>query len=167
MTALILCLLFCQVLGAFAGALAAIWSEVAYVIAMKDGKIDIAERVHLEHIGRGLRFGMSLILLSSLALVILSYAVGTVIQPALTASYWIFIALALLIIGISWALSRRKFSFGLGSAAVLTAWWLLVYVTLGDISISFGAALALYFVLTAVIYAVLSAIRFFALQKNN
>jgi hypothetical protein len=165
MTSLILFLLFCQAFGAVIGIITAIWGEFAYIHAMHDGKLDVAERAHLSVIARGLRFGMTLLLLSSLGLVIISFALQGALQPAMTASYWIFIALALLVIVTSWALSRRKVSFALGSAAVLTAWWLLAYLTLGQLpTLSFTSAIALYVILTAVIYAVLRYIRVLALD---
>jgi len=163
MTALILLLLFCQVLGALVGVCTAIWGELVYIHAVRDGKIDTAERAHLNVIARGLRFGMTLLLIASFGLIVVSFILHVAVQPAQTASYWIFITLALLIIGISWALSRQNISFALGSAAALTAWWLLAYLVLGQFPLlSFGSAAALYVVLTVVIYAVLHLIRFFA-----
>lgn len=166
MTKLILFLFFCQVLGAFTGACTAIWGELAHIRAMRDGKVDTAERAHLRVIAHGLRFGMTLLLLSTLALTIVAYVQGETLQPALTTSYWIFTLLALLIIGFSWALSRRRVSFTFGSVAALTAWWLLAYLTLGRLPTSFGSAVALYVVLTAVIYGLLRSIRFFALHTR-
>jgi hypothetical protein len=156
MIALIFFLVFCQAFGAFIGAFTALWGEVVYMLAMRDGKIDAAERAHLRAIGNGLRFGMMLLLLASLALVIISYALHGALQPALTASYWVFITLALLIIIVSWALARKKISFAIGSAICFTAWWFLTFLTLGLLSIiSYGAVLALFTVLVAVCYAVL------------
>ena len=166
MTTLIFFFLFCQVLGAFSGVFAAIWGERAYICAMRDGKIDTAEQEHLAVIGKGLRFGMSLLLTASLALIVSAYTLHNALQPALTASYWIFITLALLIIGISWALSRRRISFVFGSAAAFAAWWLLAYLTLGRLPISFGSAVALYVVFTAIMYAVLRSVHFLALRKR-
>ncbi|MFA5942096.1 MAG: hypothetical protein WC798_00270 [Candidatus Paceibacterota bacterium] len=166
MTKLILFLFFCQVLGAFTGACTAIWGELAHIRAMRDGEIDTAERAHLRVIAHGLRFGMTLLLLSSLALAVVAYALHETLQPALTANYWIFTLLTLLVIGFSWALARRRVSFTFGSAAALTAWWLLAYLTLGRLTIPFGSAVALYVVLTAVIYGLLRTIRIFAVHKR-
>ena len=146
-----------QALGAVIGAFMAVWSEVAYVRAMADGVISNAENAHLVHLGRGLRFGLGLLLLASLGLVIDAYARELGVQPALTASYWILIALSLVIIYISWALARKKVSFALGSAAAFTAWWFLAYLTLGLLpGLTFGAAFALYVVATAIFYGLLS-----------
>lgn len=168
MAALVPLLLFCQALGASVGAFMAVWSEIAYIRAMRDGKIDVAERAHLHVLARGLRFGMTLILLSSFGLVVAAYLLHTALQPALTPSYWTSIALALLIIGISWALSRHRVSFVFGSAGVFTAWWFLAYLSLGRLpALSFGAAVALFVVATAMFYAVLQAGRFLVLRAQK
>ncbi len=167
MTALVPFLFFCQVFGAFVGAFTTLWGEIAYVRAMRDGTIDEAERAHLRIIARGLRFGMSLILLSSLGLVVVAYALKEALQPALSAGYWISISLALLIIGVSWALSRQRVSFALGSALVFTAWWFLAYLTIGWLPpLSFGAAVAYYVVVAALMYALLAFARFIVLDST-
>ena len=166
MTPLVPVLIFCQALGASIGASAAVFGELAYIRSMRDGKIDTAERAHLNSLAKGLRFGMSLLLVASFALVIAAYASHTASQPALTASYWTLMALAFLIIGISFALSRRRISFALGSAAVFAAWWFLFYLTLGQLpTLSFGEAAALYVVAAALLYAMLRYARLLALLK--
>ena len=163
MTTLVSFLLFCQALGASIGAVMTLWSEFAYLNAMRDEKIDVAERKHLDIIARGLRFGMTLLLLASLGLVVTAYTLHAAPQPALTPAYWVLILLALLIIGISWALSRRHVSFALGSAIIFTSWWFLSYLTLGWLPTqSFGSAVALLVVATAVVYALFHYIRFLA-----
>ena len=159
-------LFFCQILGACIGACLAVWSQYAYIRAVRDGKINIAERAHLDVLARGLRFGMTLILISSLALVVIAYVGHTALQPASTAGYWVFMMLAFLIIGITWALSCRQVSFEIGSAVALSAWWLLAFITFGWLSASFGSAVALYVVLTVIVYALIRLVHFFALHKN-
>lgn len=165
MSALVPFLFFCQALGASVGVFTAVWSEVAYIYAMRDGKIDHAERVHLNALAKGLRFGMTLLLLASLGLVVAAYALQDAVQPALSASYWISIALSLLIICTTWALSRKRISFSFGSAIVFTAWWFLAYLTIGWLPpLSFGSAVALLVLATAVFYVFLHYGRFLALR---
>ena len=167
MTALITLLVYCQALGASVGALTAVWSELAYIRAMKDGAIDQAERAHLDIIAHGLRWGMSLLLLSSLGLVVVAYVLDFSLQPAMTAGYWILTVLVFIVVIISWTLSRHKISFALGSATLFTAWWFLAYLTLGRLSpLSFGAAAAFFVVATAIFYAVLKSARFFARSRK-
>jgi len=169
MTELISLLVFCQALGASVGAFTAVWGEFAYVRAMRDGKIDIAERAHLRIIANGLRFGMMLILLSSFGLVIVAYVVQASFQPALSTSYWTLVVLAFLIIGVSLALARRRISFALGSAIVFTAWWFLAHLVFGWFpALSFGAVVAFFVIAVAIFYAVLGSARFlmFDLHKK-
>jgi len=163
MTTLISFLVFCQAFGALVGALTAVWSELAYVRAMRDGKMDVAERRHMDIIAHGLRYGMTLLLLASLGLVIVAYVQQNSLQPALTPAYWTLIVLALLVVGISWALSRRHISFAFGSAIIFTTWWFLAYLTLGWLTpLSFGSAVALLVVATAITYALLYYLHLFA-----
>ena len=159
-------LVFCQALGAFTGAFSTIWSEMAYVRAMQDGKIDKAERVHIYAIAKGLRYGMTLLLLSSFGLVYADYMLRTALQPALSATYWVFVSIALLVIGISWALSRKHLSFAFGSALIFTGWWFLAYLSISWLPpLSYGAAVALFAVATAIFYVVLKYNRYFVLRK--
>lgn len=154
---------FCQALGASVGAVTVLWGEFAYIKAMRDGRIDTAERVHMDIIAKGLRFGMTLLLLSSLGLVIVAYILQATIQPALTTAYWVLIMLALLVICISWALSCKKVSFAFGSAIIFTGWWFLSYLTLGWLpALSFSALIALLVIATAVTYALFYYIRMMA-----
>lgn len=159
-------LIFSQALGASVGAFTAVWSEIAYIRAMEDGQIDAAERAHLHVLARGLRFGMTLLLLASFGLVVVDYLLHASLQPALSPSYWTSILLALLIIGVSWALSKRRISFALGSAVVFTSWWFLAFLTIGQLPVlSFGSAVALLVLATAVFYALLQYGRFLVLHK--
>ncbi|MBI2025389.1 hypothetical protein HYT04_01210 [Candidatus Kaiserbacteria bacterium] len=160
MATLVSFLIFCQALGASVGAITAVWGELAYIRALRNGQLDGAERAHLDVIAKGLRFGMTLLLLASLGLVIVAYVLQSALQPALTPGYWTIIVFALLIIGVSWTLSRRRISFPFGSSIIFTAWWFLAYLALGWLSpLSFGSAIALLVVATAVMYALLHYIR--------
>lgn len=157
---------FCQALGALAGACMAVWGELAYVRAMRNGTVDGAERAHLDALARGLRFGMTLVLVSSLGLVIAAFLSRAEPQPALSDAYWTSIALALLITFVSFALSRRRLSFAFGSALLFTAWWFLAYLSTGLLpALSFGAAVALFVVAAAIFHFVLRAARSAALRR--
>ncbi len=167
MGTLVLFLISFQALGAFIGAFMAVWSEMVYVRAMRDGRIDAAEGAHLEGLVKGLRFGMTLLLLASFALVVVNYALRLPLQSALSPSYWTSVVLALLIIGASWALSRRYISFALGSAVVFTTWWFLAFLTIGRLpALSFGAALFVLVIATALFYTLLQYSRFLLLRKK-
>jgi hypothetical protein len=156
-------LVFCQALGAGVGAFTAVWSELSYVKAMRDGKIDVAERAHLLIIGHGLRYGMTLLLISSFGLIVVAYLKNATPQPALSASYWTLIALALVVITVSSALARKRLPFKIASATLFTAWWFLVYLSFGWFSLSFGAAVMSFIVTAVIFYAVLYYARLLAL----
>lgn len=159
-------LVFCQALGAVGGAASAVWGEIEYARAIRDGNIDAAERAHLKSIAHGLRYGMSLLLVSSFGLVVVAYELSASVAPALTASYWAFISLSLLIVAVTWALSKKRLSFAVGSASAFTAWWFLAYLTLGQFpQLSFGASIALYVVSTAILYALLRYARVLILAR--
>lgn len=156
-------LVFCQALGATVGVVTVVWSELAYVKAMRDGKIDTAERKHLIIIGHGLRYGLSLMLLASFGLVVVAYIERAQSQPALSASYWIFMMLALIVIVVASALARRRVSFGVASASLFSAWWFLAYLAFGWLPLTFGATVMAFVVATVIFYAVLHYARMLAL----
>jgi hypothetical protein len=156
-----------EALGSFVGAVSVIWSEVAYIRALRDGTVTDAERAHLKSIGWGLRIGMSAMLVSSIGLAIVAYTEHAALQPALTSGYWTFMILSLLIISVSWALARGRMPFALGSALVFTAWWLVTYLMYGWLPpMSLGGALAFFVVAATIFYALLSGLRLVSLRKS-
>jgi hypothetical protein len=167
MDALVSTLVFCQALGALIGALCAVWAELAYVRALRDGTIDDAERAHLAIIGNGLRIGMSLLLLSSFGIVIVWYVLGAKLQPASMASYWVLMFFALLIVVYASALARKKVSFEIGSAIIFSAWWFLTYLALGELpGFTFVAAVAAFMVAAAIFYVLLRWFRLLIVRKS-
>jgi hypothetical protein len=153
-------IVFCQALGALVGATTTVGGELAYLRARKDGHIDAAERAHLRIIAHGLRFGMTLLLIASFALVIVAYLLQTRTQPAVTPAYWMLIVAALVVVYVSWALSRRKISFAVGSAIAFTGWWFLAYLTIGWLpSLTLGATVGFLVVATAMFYGILGYAR--------
>ncbi len=160
MDALASLLVFIQSLGAVTGILFSALGEYFYVKAVRDGRVDAAERLHLLTASRGVRYGMTLVVLASFGLVITDYVRDVAVQPALTAEYWVFMTLTLTVIGFSWALSRKYVSRTLGSAITLSGWIFLVYMTLTRESVlSFGSVIALYAITTALLYAALHYFR--------
>lgn len=160
-------LVFCQTLGAFVGACSAVWAELAYVRAARNGRISVAERAHLSAIGQGMRYGMTAVLLSSVGLVTAAYFLHAEAQPALTASYWTFVVLSSLVIGVTWALSRGRIPFGVGAAIVFSGWWYLAFLTLGRLPpLSLGASLAVYAVATGLLFGILQYVRMLVVPKK-
>lgn len=161
MAALASFLVFTQALGAVGGVASVVIGELAYAKARQDGRIDKAEKAHLRSIVKGVQYGMVLILVSSIGLVLVSFMSGAQTQPALTVSYWVFMLLSLAVIIVSWMLSRKHVSFTFGSAVVFSAWWLIAYIAFGLMPmLSFGAAIAYFIFITALLYAMLYYVRF-------
>ena len=158
-------LVFLQALGAGLGAFMAVWGELSYLKAARDGKITEGEHAYLNAIAHGLRYGMALLLLSSFGLVVLAYARQDVPQPAVTLSYWMLIALALLVVSVARAFLRRSVSFPIASATLFTAWWFLVYLAFGQLPLTFGAAVAAFLVAAVIFYGILSYIRLLVAYK--
>ena len=153
-------LVLAQAAGAVVGAGGAIFAELSYFRVMKDGVIDSAERAHLVILARSLRWGMFVVLGSSVGLVIIAFASDAPIQPALTSAYWTLMTITLAVILSSWALSRRKVSFVIGSAVAFTGWWFITLLSFAQFPpMSFGASLALYIVAVAIIGVVLAYAR--------
>ncbi len=166
MTALVSFLLFCQALGAVIGISMTIWGELSYVKAVRDGRVDAGELAPLHSIARALRYGMTLLLTASFALVVSAYLTHAAPQPALTSSYWTLIVVALLTVISTWALSRKHLSFALGSTIAFTAWWFLGYLTAGWLPpLSFGAATGFLVVATGIFYGMLAYARMLAHPK--
>ena len=160
-------LLFCQASGAVIGVVCVVWGEIAYLRALQDGRIDTAERAHLSVIAHGLRYGMLLLLIATLCLEIVAYLARSVPQPAVTARYWIGTLLALLVIGMTWALSRHQISFALGSALVFSGWWFLFFFLFGLLPpLTFGAAAAVYVVTTVLFSWILWYVRFLVIPRT-
>ncbi len=162
-----LALALLQALGATIGAVGAVAGELFYFRAIRDGRIDEAEKAHLRGIAAALRLGMLVLLVASIGLVLVEYVSGAPAQPAFTLAYWVEMILVLLIIFFSWALSRKKVPFALGSGAAFAAWWVIALMVYGQLGFtSLGSALAVYVVSTAVIAAVLAYLRMLALPKR-
>lgn len=159
MTALVVLFAVGQMLGALIGVGSAVWSELAYMRALRDGRIDKGEKEHFKIIGRGLRFGMTILLLSSLGLIICAYVLQST-PPALTASYWLLVLLSALIIGISWAFAREALPFAEGSIIVFSAWWFLFYLVSGQLTLtSIGAAISFFILATVLLMVIVKGAR--------
>jgi len=156
----------CQALGAVIGVGSAILGEIVHARALRDGKIDRAEHRHMEMIHKGLRFGMSVVLLASFGLVVAAYEVEATPQPVLTVSYWLLMIFAFVIIAASWAMARKAVSVTKGSVVAFTAWWFLALLTLGRLPItSIEGGVASFLIALLLFGLVISANRHLARRK--
>jgi hypothetical protein len=138
------------------------FAEFFYTKAASDGIIDHHERKYLRHLFSGLRFGMSIVLVSSIALIVLEYLLPDSPQDVLSAPFWALQTLTLLVLFFAWLLSRKNAEWWFVSAAILTGWWMMLLIDLGylqQFQLTYFMYLLLYFVVSLVLSGVLSYIR--------
>lgn len=166
MSALTAFFVYTQALGALGGALAAVWGEIVYVRAVEDDCVTTAERTQLHVVAASLRYGMGMMLISSLALVVISYHSGAALQPALTGSYWLFMVLALGVVYIAKRMSEGRMAHLTGTAVLFATWWFLAYLSFGLVpALPFGALVALYLFASVVLFGVLQYVRTFFIHN--
>ncbi len=144
-----------QLMGAVVGAASAVLAEVWYLEALRDGKVTRKENKHIAVATHGLRFGMSLVLLSSLGLLVTDYLLGGGRSAVLTPSYGALFGIIVLIFAISWTMSKRPKTFAWGSLVTFSAWWFMVYLTLGALPIDSLVAAAGIFLGTLLLLSVI------------
>ncbi|MDR3546979.1 MAG: hypothetical protein P4M11_01655 [Candidatus Pacebacteria bacterium] len=130
-TQLIPLLAILNTLGALIGTGMTTFAEVFYTHAVSDGEIDHHERKYLRRLFRGFAFGITLVILSNIALIVFEYLVPYAPESVLTVPFWSLQILTLIIIFVGWLLSKRQIQWWLGSSAVLVAWWLILLIDLG------------------------------------
>jgi hypothetical protein len=118
-------------LGALIGAGVTTFAEIFYTEAAADGRIDHHERKYLRRMYRALKLGMSLVLVTGIALIILEYLVSDATQDVLAAPFWALQTFTLLIILLASLISQKKAPWGLASSGILTAWWMMLLIDLG------------------------------------
>jgi hypothetical protein len=161
MTLLLAIFAIVQAVGSVIGAGGSVLAEIFYIRAMQDGTLDAAEKAHLRMVADALRWGMLILLIGSIGLTLTSFVYDVPTQPALTHAYWTLMGLIFAVIFFSWALSRKKIGFLLGSAAIFCGWWYIALLVFGRLpALRFGEAVALYIVATALIACVLMYARF-------
>lgn len=113
-------------LGAALGAGGVLFAEVFYTKATADGRIDKRERAYFETTYWSLRWGMTTVLLTGIALIYIQYFLPDSPQAVLYAPLWIQNTLALFITVSAWALSRGMIPWWVGSALAFAGWWMML-----------------------------------------
>jgi hypothetical protein len=147
-------------LGAIIGTAFVTWGEIFYTRAAADERIDHHERKYLRHLFRSMKFGMLLVLISSVALVVLEYLVPTAPETVLTSPFWALQTFVWLILILGWLLSKDRVAWWFGSAAILVAWWMIVLIDFGFLdSYTYLVLIAAYVVVTFVLAGLLGYVR--------
>jgi hypothetical protein len=155
-------------IGALIGAGSVTFAEIFYTTAAADGVIDHHERKYLRHVYHGLTYGMVLVLFSGLALVILEYLVPNAPQTALAGPFWALETLTIAVLFFAELLSHKQTSWWLGSAAILTCWWMILLINLGVFSsYNFSVILFVAILATLLVAGVLQCLRLFLKKINS
>jgi len=112
-------------LGAALGAGGALFAEIFYAKATADGRVDHREHEWFHATFFALRWGMTLVLLSGIALVVVQYFLPNSPERVLHPALWAQNALSLLILGLAYALTKKRISWQTGAATIFAAWWML------------------------------------------
>jgi hypothetical protein len=155
-------------LGAIIGAGVTTFAEIFYTEAAADGRIDHHERKYLRRMYHALKFGMILVLLTGIGLVVFEYLVPDAPQDVLAAPFWAMETFTLLIILLASLISKKAASWGLASAGILTAWWMILLIDLGYLN-SFGYVflIIMYGIVTLLIAAAFGYLRVFLRSHSS
>jgi hypothetical protein len=126
LTALATILIFIHSLGAMLGAGGITYAEVFYTKAVADGHVDRKERDYFARSYFALRYGMTTVLLTGLALIIVQYFLPNSPDEVLYAPLWMQNTLALIVTFAAWALSRDFIPWWAGSSIAFAGWWMLL-----------------------------------------
>lgn len=147
-------------LGAGLGACAVLYAEWEYLQGHLGNRLSVGERRHLYATFFALRWGLSIVLLSALALIGIEYLAPVAPSVVVFAPFWASNTLALIIILSGTLLSRKRIPFPLGGGAALTAWWYMLLLSFIDTtSLSYGTIMMSYVYTTALIAFLLAFLR--------
>jgi hypothetical protein len=115
-----------HVIGAALGAAGVTYAEIFYTKATADGHIDRREYDYFSTTFWALRWGMTVVLVSGIALVIVQYLLPNSPEDVFYAPLWTQNTLALVITLAAWFTSRKMFPWWLGSSLAFAGWWMML-----------------------------------------
>ncbi len=115
-----------HLLGAALGAGGVLFAEIFYTKAIADGRITEKEREYFATTYWSLRWGMTTVLLSGIALIVVQYLLPNSPEAVLYAPLWMQNTLILIITAVGWMLSRDLVSWWVGSSMVFAGWWMIL-----------------------------------------
>lgn len=119
-----------HLIGSALGAGAVTYAEIAHAKAIADGRIERKEYEYFARAFWALRWGMSTVLLSGLALIYVQYFLPDSDSAVLYSPLWIQNTLALAITLGGWCMARRTFPWWLGSSIAFAGWWMMLVLDL-------------------------------------
>jgi hypothetical protein len=113
-------------IGAALGAAGATYAEVFYAKATADGRIDTREKSWIATTYWSLSWGMTVVLLTGIALTIVEYFLPDAPQGVLYAPLWMQDTLALVVTVVAWCMVQRLASWTVGSSLIFAGWWMML-----------------------------------------
>ncbi|MFZ1987415.1 MAG: hypothetical protein WAV21_00040 [Minisyncoccia bacterium] len=128
LTSLATVLVMLHAFGSALGAGGVTFAEIFYTKATADGVVDTREREWFSTTFWALRWGMTMVLFSGLALAVLQVAMMQSSEILAYESLWKQNTLALIIAVSAWLLVIKRLSFKTTSAIIFTAWWMMFFL---------------------------------------
>jgi hypothetical protein len=113
-------------IGAALGAAGATYAEVFYAKASADGHIDKREESWFRTTYWSLSWGMTVVLLTGIALTVVEYLLPDSPQGVLYAPLWMQDTLALVVTVTAWCMKQNFASWNVGSGLVFAGWWMML-----------------------------------------
>jgi hypothetical protein len=117
-------------IGAVLGAGGVTYAEVAHAKAIADGKVERREYEYFAKAFWALRWGMTTVLLSGLALLYVQYFLPDSPDAVLYSPLWMQNTLVLAIIVAGAFMARRAVPWWLGSSLAFAGWWMMLILDL-------------------------------------
>lgn len=149
--------------GTLVGAGGIAFAEFFYTKAVADGYVDRKERrQYLKALLWPLRWGMGLVLLSSIMISLTEYSMPDLTQSVMSSGFWTELSLAVVIIVATWLMVKSRLPLWLGSSSVLIGWWMLLLIDAArPLSLTYSTYVVFYIVSVLVTSGVLSYLRVF------
>lgn len=119
-----------HLIGAALGVGGVTYAEVAHAKAIVDGRVEQREYEYFSRSFWSLRWGMSIVLLSGLALIYVQYLLPSSPDTSIYSPLWIQNTLALAITLGGWFMSRRSLPWWIGSSVAFAGWWMMFILDL-------------------------------------
>lgn len=119
-----------HLIGAALGVGGVTYAELAHAKAIADGRVERKEYEYFARAFWALRWGMTTVLLSGLALVYVQFFLPDSPDALVYSPLWIQNTLALAITLGAWFMSRRSWPWWLGSSVVFAGWWMMFILDL-------------------------------------
>lgn len=111
--------------GAALGAGGALFAEIFYAKATADGHLDRRERDWFRSTFFALKWGMGTVLVTGLLLIFVQYFLPDSPERVLHPALWAQNALAVIVLGFAYALSRKRVTWHIGAASIFAGWWMI------------------------------------------